>query len=147
MTDINRENQIEKVVSSTLFSVWDSVNGIGGNASANQLATYILSVIGGANGISQQYASPNATGFTVNAENQINLWLILTPLSGYASGTIVLPANPVNLQQVTVNTTQDVNALTVNGNGKSVVGAPSALTAGQTFTLRYDSVNSTWYGV
>jgi uncharacterized membrane protein len=94
----------------------------------------------------QQYASPNATGFSVTVEDKPNVWLILTPLAGYASGALVLPSNPVNLQTLTVNCTQAVASLTITSL-KSVNGAPTALTANQTFTLAYDSVTQSWYGV
>lgn len=147
MNDINRYNQIKEVVSSTLFLVWDSINGVNGNASAQQVADFVNRLIGGASGVSTQYASPNATGFSVSVENSFNNWLLLTPLAGYAAGTLVLPDSPVNLQQVTVSCTQSVTTLTVSGNGKTVNGAPTTLAANATFSLRYDGLNQSWYRI
>ena len=98
-----------------------------------------------------QYAAPSASGFSVqitDADDDIHL--ILTPTAGYAAGTIVLPAvgNLRDKQLVTVNCTQQVTALTVNGNGAvAVTGAPVALAADDFFTLKYDEIVQTWYRV
>ncbi|MFV1151999.1 hypothetical protein QMK98_29610, partial [Klebsiella pneumoniae] len=113
----------------------------------SQLTAYILGLIGGSNALVTQYSSPNATGFTVNAESVPNLWLLITPLAGFAAGAIVLPSLPVNQQQITVSCTQAVTALTVSGNGKTVNGAPTTLAANGTFTLRYDGVKQSWYRI
>jgi hypothetical protein len=94
----------------------------------------------------QQYAAPSATGFSVSIAVG-NTWLILTPVAGYAAGTIVLPANPTNEQVVNLNTTQAVTTLTVNGNGKTVTGAPTTLAANAFFTLRFDATTNAWYRV
>jgi hypothetical protein len=94
----------------------------------------------------QQYAAPSATGFSVSIAVG-NTWLILTPVAGYAAGTIVLPANPANEQVVNLNATQAVTTLTVNGNGKTVTGAPTTLAANAFFTLRFDATTNAWYRV
>jgi hypothetical protein len=95
--------------------------------------------------LSTRYSAPSATGFSVNAES--NTHLILTPLAGYAAGTIVLPSAPTDRDEFLCNCTQSVSTLTVNGNGKTVTGAPTALTANAFFRLKYDGVLSTWYCV
>jgi hypothetical protein len=93
--------------------------------------------------LSSRYAAPSATGFSVNAES--NTHLILTPVAGYAAGTIVLPATPTDRDEFLCNCTQSVGTLTVNGNGKTVTGAPTSLAANAFFRLKYDGVLSTWY--
>lgn len=95
--------------------------------------------------LSTRYAAPSATGFSVNAE--ANTHLILTPVAGYAAGTIVLPSSPADRDEFLCNCTQSVTTLTVSGNGKSVVGAPTTLAANAFFRLKYDGVLSTWYRV
>jgi hypothetical protein len=94
----------------------------------------------------QQYAAPSATGFSV-AVAVADTWLILTPVAGYAAGTIVLPAARENRQRVQINSTQAVTTLTVNGNGTTVTGAPTTLAANGFFTLQYDSTLNAWYRV
>ena len=96
--------------------------------------------------LAQQYAAPSATGFSV-AVAQADSWLILTPVAGYAAGTIVLPATRSNGQIVQVNCTQSVATLTVNGNGTTVTGAPASLSANGFFKLQFDAVLSAWFRV
>lgn len=95
--------------------------------------------------LSTRYSAPSATGFSVNAES--NTHLILTPVAGYAAGTIVLPASPTDRDEFLCNCTQAVTTLTVSGNGKTVTGAPTTLAANAFFRLKYDGVLSVWYRV
>jgi len=101
-----------------------------------------------------QYAAPSATGFNVTitdgADDNTNVHLILTPVAGYAAGTITLPpvAGVVDKQEVLVNCTQAVTTLTIDGNGATAVtGEPSTLAADDFFRLKYDAATSTWYRV
>jgi len=97
-----------------------------------------------------QYSAPAATGFTVLVtDGSSDIRLILTPLAGYADGAITLPAlaNCVDKQQVIVSCTQAVATFVVNGNGSTVVGAPTALVAGGYFTLQFDDGVDTWYRI
>jgi hypothetical protein len=101
-----------------------------------------------------QYAAPSATGFNIaitdGGDNNTNVHLILTPLAGYAAGTITLPAKAglVDKQEVLVNCTQAVTTLTVALNGASgAIGAPTTLAANAFFRLKYDAVTFNWYRV
>jgi hypothetical protein len=94
----------------------------------------------------QQFAAPSATGFTV-AIAIGDTWLILTPVAGYAAGTITLPANPLDGERVRVNSTQAVTTLTVGGNGRTVTGAPTTLAANAFFTMAYSATLNAWYRV
>lgn len=98
-----------------------------------------------------QYAAPSSTGFSVQiTDGPDNVHLILTPTAGFAAGTLVLPsvALVVDKQEVLVNCTQQVTALTVNGNGAvAVTGEPSSLGADDFFRLKYDAILQTWFRV
>ena len=97
-----------------------------------------------------QYASPRATGFNVLVESDFgDIHLIMTPLATYATGTITLPNVQLlsDKQEVTVNTTQTVTALTINPNGATVIRAPTTLSANGFFRLSYDAIMKTWYRV
>lgn len=98
-----------------------------------------------------QYAAPSSDGFTVAVNNNSNnTWLILTPTAGFATGTITLPAiaNVIDKQEVLINCTQQINALTINGNGATAVtGEPAVIAADDFFRLRFDSSTSSWYRV
>lgn len=93
-----------------------------------------------------QYASPSATGFEVAVKGNDH-WLILTPEAAYAAGEIELPKGQ-DRSEVSVVCTQAVTALTVTpATGDTVSGAPTALSANDSFLLRYDGTMSKWYKV
>ncbi len=99
-----------------------------------------------------QYAAPSATGFSVAIKDgPEDVHLILTPAAGYADGEIVLPspANARDKQIVTVNCTQIVTNVVVDGNGAlAVTGAPVTFAAAnEFFTMCYDLPSSTWYRI
>lgn len=97
-----------------------------------------------------QYAAPSATGFTVNVSPPspgFNVFLLLTPLADYASGSIFMPSAPVDRQEVFCHCTQAVTMLTISGNGFNLSGAPTTLAAGGFFRMRFDAVLGTWYRI
>lgn len=150
MTTINQLSAVDTVASSDQVPIYSSGNGDARKASLSVIKDYVLSDATVADDKVTQYASPAATGFTVTVNNSSSsVWLILTPLAGYAAGTITLPAvaNCVDSQEVLVNTTQAVTTLTVSGNGATVIGAPTALAANAFFRLRFDAVLDVWYRV
>jgi hypothetical protein len=95
------------------------------------------------------FPSHDRSGFNTQiTDGSDNIWLVLTPVAGYAAGTITLPviANVVDKQEVKVICTQAVTTLTVAGNGATgVVGEPTTLAANDFFTLKYDTLYDTWY--
>lgn len=106
-----------------------------------------------ATGFQTQYFAPNATGWSVlvaPATSGQKVYLLVTPVAGYAAGTITLPAQAscVDGQEVLVSCTQSVTALTVAGNGATAVnGAPTTLAANAFFRLRYDGVSKSWFRI
>jgi hypothetical protein len=150
MTTINQLSAVDAVVSSDQVPIYSSTNGDARKASMNVLKEYILANATANDDKVTQYAAPAATGFTVTVlDSDSSVWLILTPLAGYAAGTIVLPAvaNCVDRQELLVNCTQSVATLTINANGATVVGAPTTLAANAFFRLRFDDVLNVWYRV
>ena len=91
-----------------------------------------------------QAASP-LTGTTVTLTADIaNKILVLTPAGTIAALTVAFPADASTAvgQSITVFSTQIITALTVNG-ATTIYNAPTAMTAGQKFTLQKMSAN-TW---
>ncbi len=129
-----QQNGGNSALSLTLFAEWLSDN---------------ITVEG--DGKVTQYSAPSATGFTATITDSSNsAWLILTPLATYANGTIVLPpaASAADKQEVLVNCTQIVTALSVTSSGATVTGAPTTLAAANAFfRMRYDAVLTTWFRV
>lgn len=129
-----------------------SENGADRRTSVTQLLALLQSLLDSEGGYTTQYAAPAATGFTVAVAPVVtggSVWLLLTPVAGYAAGTITLPAQAscVDGQELLVNTTQAVTTLTVSGNGSTVNGAPTTLAANAFFRLRFDGVFKAWYRV
>ncbi len=150
MPTINQLSAVDEVVSSDQVPIYSSENGDARKASMAVLLAFFKGQITANDDKLTQYAAPSATGFTVTINNDsLSVWLILTPVAGYAAGTLTLPAvaNCVDRQEVLVNTTQAVTTLTIAGNGATVTGAPTTLAANAYFRLRFDAVTKTWYRV
>lgn len=148
MPTINQLSSVDAVVSSDQIPIYSSENGDARKASLATLAKYLATQVTSVDDMVTQYFAPSATGFTVTITDGPNsIWLVLTPTAGFAAGTIKLPTmtNCVDRQEILVNTTQAVTALTINGNGSTVTGAPTTLAAGAYFRLRFDGVTDTWY--
>lgn len=149
MASIDRLNQADIAAADSL-PFYSATAGADRRTSLTQLASILATLLNTGGGPSQQYAAPNATGFSVTVAPLTDgawVWLLLTPLAGYAAGTVVLPATPVDRQEVLVTSTQSITTLTVSGNGKTVNGAPSTLAANAFFRLKYDGVNQSWYRI
>lgn len=94
------------------------------------------------------YQTP-ATGFSITIGNQTSS-LLLDPAGTLATGTITMPAAPINGQVVNINSTQTITALTVAANaGQSIKNAPTTLvistTGSQGYSYIYRTANTTWY--
>ncbi len=150
MPQINQLAAVDQVQSGDQVPIYSAANGDARKASLALLKTFFQEGVTAADDKITQYAAPNATGFSVQVNNDADsIWLVLTPTAGFAAGTLVLPAvaNCVDRQEVLVNCTQVVTTLTVSGNGATVTGAPTTLAANGFFRLRFDAVLKTWYRV
>lgn len=150
MPTINQLTAVDQVVSSDQVPIYSSENGDARKASMATLLAFFSGQITANDDKITQYAAPSATAFNVQLNNDVNsVWLILTPTGILAAGTLTLPAvaNCVDRQEILVNCTQTVTALTISGNGSTVTGAPTTLAANAFFRLRFDAVTKTWYRV
>lgn len=137
---------------------YDTANGRDAKGSVQDLAD-LLGVGASDTERVTQYAAPAATGFNILVQPTTvagasfpgaDVRLIVTPLAGYANGTVTLPpvAECADQQEVTVSCTQAVTTLVVAGNGATAVsGAPTTLAAGGFFRMMFDLVAKTWYRV
>jgi hypothetical protein len=92
--------------------------------------------------------APTNSGFNLQLGAQTqSLFLIINPTGVFAAGTITLPpvASCFDGQEILVVSSQSIAALTVNGNGATLIGAPGALGVGGFFTIRFNSLQATWY--
>ena len=150
MATIPNLSEITTLSSSDEIPVKTSSSSTARRVSLSNLKDFINASVTAADDKVTQFSSPSATGFTITlADDGDSKWLVLTPDAGYAAGTITLPAvaNCVDKQEVLVNSTQAVTALTIGANGATVTGAPTTMAANAFFTLRFDAVMSKWYRV
>jgi hypothetical protein len=100
----------------------------------------------GTNGLLQQYDyQVLTTGFayTFAAGTQT---LIANPAGTLATGTITMPSAPVDGMVINIESTQQITALTIQGNtGQSLVGGSVTLRANQPVSFVYRLTNTTWY--
>lgn len=148
MPTINQLTATDTVTASDLIPIWSSSDGDARKVSAATFKTYLTGGVSVNDGLITQAASPAATGFNISVPTA-GTWLILTPVAAYAAGTITLPffEDVQGGQVVVINCSQAVTALTVDGNGATVIGAPAALTANSFFTMRYRADTLAWYRV
>jgi hypothetical protein len=150
MTTINNLTAVDAVSAGDAIPIYSAANGDARRASLSIIAAYIQTLITSTDDNVTFYSAPSATGFTVTLTTFSNsVWLILTPVAGYAAGTILLPpvAYALDNQEIMVNSTQAITTLTVSGNGATVTGAPTTMAANAFFKLRYNAVLTTWYRV
>lgn len=87
------------------------------------------------------------TGFAITIANNIAN-LILKPAGTLATGTVTMPATPVDGQEVTIMSSQIITALTVLANtGQSIDGTftAAAFAANGFATWKYVLPDTTWY--
>jgi len=134
---------------SDLIPIWSTGNGDSRKISLTTLQSLLVPTVTSSEKITQ-YSSPTVTAFSVQVtDSSRSVWLILSPTAVFANGTIILPAlaSIVDKQEITVFTTQAVTALTVNTNGATALGIPSALSQNGYFTIKFDAVMSIWYRI
>lgn len=150
MAAINQLNAADQLSGSDLLPLYSQANGDARKISLTNFLNWLESQqIATQDNKVTQYAAPLTASTVLLRDDQNSVWLILTPAGTIAALTLKLPlvSNCVDRQEVLVNSTQIVTALTIDANGSSVIGAPTALTANGFFRLRWDAVMKTWYRV
>lgn len=101
-------------------------------------------VVGASSDATVSYQVPS-DGFSLIIPDECNCY-VLDPTAGLASGTITMPANPIDGQKITISSTQSVTNLTMSGNtGKTISNPRTTIAAGDTISYRYRASNAKWY--
>ena len=147
MPTINQLPTASSLSSSDQIPVYSSSNGDARKASLTTLRTWFED-----NFASPEFETvleaPTGSGFNIQlSASTENIWLIANPTGAFAAGTVTLPpvADCFDGQQIIVTCSEAVTALTVAGNGATIVGAPTALGTGGFFSLRFRESQDTWY--
>jgi hypothetical protein len=102
--------------------------------------------IDGTNGLLQQYDYQTPTtgfSYTFAAGTQM---LFMVPAATLATGTIRMPASPTDGMTITFSSSQQITALTLQGNtGQSISNAATILPAQSAASYVYRQSNATWY--
>ena len=100
----------------------------------------------GTNGLLQQYDYQTPTtgfSYTFAAGTQV---LVMNPAGTLATGTITMPASPSDGMTITFSSSQQITALTVQGNtGQSMSNAVTFLPGKTAASYVYRLSNTTWY--
>lgn len=152
MTDTNRLLRIKQadVAESDLLKLWASRYGGEVALSLAVLKDWLgVTDAGDVVPLTTQYASPDTNDFNILVENP-SAWLVMTPTTSFALGTITFPASTgvIDKSEILITTTQQIASVTFNGNGASaVIGAPSSLAAADAVKFRYDAQSFSWYRI
>lgn len=148
MVQIQQLSTTTSFTTSDLIPIFSSSNGVDMKATGAQLLAFVE-----ANFASPEYdtvISAPIAGFNQQlASSTTGIWLILNPAGTLATGTITLPAvaDCFDGQQIIVTSSAVITALTLTGNGATIVGGPSSIAAGGFFALRLNALQSKWYCV
>ncbi len=86
-----------------------------------------------------------STGFSITIGAGVKT-LLLNPSGSLLAGTIIMPAAPVDGQEIRVSSTQTITTLTVSPNsGQTISNAPVTITAGTGFAYIYNLSGTNWY--
>lgn len=147
MPTINQLPALDQLSGGDQLPVYSPVNGDARRVSITSLIEFFQ-----ANFADPDYLTiinaPTNSGFNLQLSAQTqSLFLILNPSGAFAAGTITLPpvASCFDGQEILVASSQSIAALTVNGNGATLIGTPGALGIGGFFTIRFNRLQSTWY--
>jgi hypothetical protein len=106
----------------------------------------MTAVLSGTNGLLQSYDYQTPTtgfSYTFAAGTQV---LVMNPAGTLATGFITMPASPADGMTITFSSSQQITALTLNGNtGQTVIGAVTSMSPKSGVTYVYRLANTTWY--
>ena len=107
----------------------------------------MVTKVDGNSGVLQSYDfQVLTTGFSYTFASGTTT-LIAVPAGTLATGTITMPGSPADGMVITITTTQQITALTINGNtGQSIGGTQvSLMAANSAMSFVYRQSNTTWY--
>jgi len=147
MSTINRLSSVDVLQPSDQIPVWDSSNGDTRKASMSTLLAFVESYFADPD-YSTRIVAPNTDYFTVDiGATGDSIWMIVNPVLNFTTGTITLPstAYAVNDQEITVVFTAAVINFSITSSGATVLGAPVSINSYDSFRVRYNASQQTWY--
>ena len=149
MPTINQLPTITTLSGGDQLPVYATSNGDARKASINTLVEYFQTTFADPN-YTVVINAPTNSGFNIAlAASSQSIWLIMNPTGTFAAGSVTLPPvlNCYDGQEIIIISTLTISALTINGNGGTLVGVPASLGAGSSFTIRFNELQQTWYTI
>ena len=149
MSTINRLSSVDVLQPSDQIPVWDSSNGDTRKASMSTLLAFVESYFADPD-YSTRIVAPAVDYFTVDiGATGDSIWMIVNPTLNFTNGAITLPpaSSAVNDQQITVVFTSSVSTFVITSSGATVLGAPTQINGYDSFSVRYNSAQQTWYNI
>lgn len=144
MTTINQLSRLDTLTAGDLVPVWATSKGDDRAAAMSVLLQYMQDNLVFPRDKATQIEEPNANGFSIQVNSDTS-WLLLKPVALYATGTITLPAEPMDKDQVVISTTQTIGVLTINSTVVTVPRPAGVLEAHHGTTMKYDAVSKNWF--
>jgi hypothetical protein len=147
MSTINRLSSVDVLQPSDQIPVWDSSNGDTRKASMSTLLAFVESYFADPD-YSTRIVAPAVDYFTVDiGATGDSIWMIVNPALNFTTGAITLPstAYAVNDQEITVVFTAAVINFSITSSGATVLGAPVSINGYDSFRVRYNASQQTWY--
>jgi hypothetical protein len=142
---ISNLNTATQITASTMLPVFDPSVGGDAKVSVATFVGYLDSLSSDAREVTQ-YAAPAGSGFTaqvLDADDNQDVFYLLTPGGAYAVGTVLMPSEPWDGMRVNVHCSQAITTFSLTGG--TMHGAPTTLAAGGFFTMRYDASTAGWW--
>jgi len=147
MSTINRLSSVDVLQPGDQMPVWDSSNGDTRKASMSTLLAFVESYFADPD-YSTRIVAPAVDYFTVDiGATGDSIWMIVNPTLNFSTGAITLPstAYAVNDQEITVVFTAAVVNFSITSSGATVLGAPTQIGGYDSFRVRYNASQQTWY--
>jgi hypothetical protein len=149
MSTINRLSSVDALQPGDLIPVWDGSNGDTRKASLTTLLAFIESNFADPD-YSTRIVAPAVDYFNVDiGATGDSIWMIINPTLNFTNGAVTLPpaSSAVNDQEITVVFTASVSTFVITSAGATVLGAPVQINGYDSFRVRYNAAQQTWYNI
>jgi len=127
---------------------WSQANGDTRRISVQNLVN-LISTAAGITSPTVYRVSPSGEGVTIASPVGRNVWVLSKPSADYAATSFQFPLQTLCQQgdKILFTTNHAITTLTSLGNGSTIIGQPTAMSANGSFTMMYDAVNIGWFRV
>jgi hypothetical protein len=149
MSTINRLSSVDALQPGDLIPVWDGSNGDTRKASLTTLLAFIESNFADPD-YSTRIVAPAIDYFNVDiGATGDSIWMIINPTLNFTNGAVTLPpaSSAVNDQEITMVFTASVSTFVITSAGATVIGTPVQINGYDSFRVRYNASQQTWYNI